>query len=66
MKHTVKVMRSIPKEAERHFICFKNNDGPSTQVHLQGIAEAGEDCSSSGHCIDRYLSRWQLLLLSRA
>lgn len=47
MKHTVKAMPSIPKEAERHFIWFKNNDGPRNQVHLQGIAEAGEDYSSS-------------------
>lgn len=66
MTHTVKVMPSIPKEAERHFICFKNNDGPSNQVHPQGIAEAGEDCRSTGHCIDCKLSRQQLVFLSCA
>lgn len=31
MKNTVEVMPSILKEAERHFTCFKNNDGPSNQ-----------------------------------
>lgn len=63
MKHTVKAMPSIPEEAKRHFIWFKNNDGPRNQVHLQGIAEAGEDCSNSGHCIDHKLFRQQLLFL---
>lgn len=63
MKHTVKVMPSIPKATERLFCCyyFKNNDRPSHQVHLQGIAEAGKECSSFSHCIDHKLSR-QLLL----
>lgn len=61
MKHTVKAMPSIPKEADGYFIWFKNNDGPRNQVHLQGIAEAGEECSSSGHCIDHQLCSQQIL-----
>lgn len=66
MKHTVKVMPSIPKEAERHFVSFKNNDGPSSQVHLQGVSGAGEDCSSSSHRVGCKLSRQQLSFLSHA
>lgn len=60
MKCTVKAM---PKEAERDFIQFKNNDGPRNQVHLRGIAEAGEACSSSGHCIDHKLCCQQIHFL---
>lgn len=63
MKHTVKAMPSIPKEAERRFIWFKNNDGPRNQVHLQGIAEAGEGYSGSGRCIDHMLCSQQLFFL---
>lgn len=53
----------MPKEAERDFIQFKNNDGPRNQVHLRGIAGAGEACSSSGHCIDHKLCCQQILFL---
>lgn len=49
-----------------HLICFKNNDGPSNQVHLHGVAEGGENCSDSGLHRDPKFFRHQLFFLACA